>query len=148
MTLSADDIKGYLRNNFGIDPPTIVFADSLYTCPTPQWFFGEFAAKLEDFWRGARPRVPWWQGLFRRDTWDCDDYARMAAVVAQILHRESGEPGARAVGEFWYYRKANPADEHAIVIGVFSPTDIGFLEPQTRTRSRLRPDEKSTYARF
>lgn len=148
MQLGADDIKGYLRNNFGIDPPSIVFADSLYTCPTREWFYGEYARKLREFWRGALPKVPWWQRLFRRDAWDCDDYELGARFVARVLHRETGLPGSIAVGGFWYYRNGNPLDEHANILAMFGPKDIGWMEPPITQAAWVGPDEKSTHYEF
>jgi hypothetical protein len=155
MTTSDSEIQGYLRNHFGYDPtfPQLpVFADTRYRYPEPNWFFGKFASEFGRFCDGIDNRS-WWQKLtqswFSPHKFDCDDFASGARWFAQVLNRRDnvGE-GALAVAEFWYYRGGRPDDEHSIVMAMFAPDSVGFLEPQSRQQVFIAPDEKCTWYRF
>lgn len=155
MTLTDSDIKGYLRNNHGYDPqfPYLpVFGDTSYEYPTERYFFEEFPKEAKQFFAGLDDR-PWYQKLlqmwFRPDQWDCDDFARGAAWFAQVQNRRKGKGRAAiAIAEFWYYRKGVPGDEHAVIMGMFSPNLVGFIEPQTWQPMNVFPNEICTFYRF
>lgn len=134
----SDYIKGFLRENFGIErPPFPDLPDNAYDYCPPD-FRKTFPPLFRAFKRQAFPKIPWWQFLFRDNAWDCDDNGRIArwlaegaAIYASILHRQEGGRNAIAFFEFWYYRNGNPADEHAIDLAMFGPTEIDFFEPQS-----------------
>ena len=147
MTLDDSAVKGYLRRNFGMDPQNSpIFADPIVPLPTADWFYGPFADEVRRVWRGLKP--PFWRRWFIPHKWDCDDFARGAAWIAAVMHRSGNSPGSGHVAEFWYYRNADPSDEHAIVMAMFNPESIGFIEPQSGEGVRLRPDELCTWYRF
>lgn len=113
--------------------------DRLYAMPTRNFIEGAFSWALKSF-----------QAFFRVLNWseeanDCDDFARLAAAFAQILHYLTpGRPPATAlaVGELWYVQDSG--DGHAINIAVcgMEPTDVVCYEPQTRKVVTLTATER------
>ena len=120
-------------------------ADRRYAMPTREFLHGAFAAALASFLY-----------FFELRTWiseanDCDDFARLAAAFAQILHvRTPGRPPATAlaVGEFWYVRDGGQGS-HAINLAVIGDEVVAY-EPQTRREIQLSATEKlsGTHTRF
>lgn len=155
MPIGPDEVKGYLRNNWGIEPgfPHLpVFGSNSYEFADKDWFYSNW---LDEYWHATKPRVKWWERIYRPNVFDCNTFAgwaRMGAdlmsLTAQATNREAGGKHTKLIGEFWYYRNSNPADEHAMVIAVFGQGDIGFMEPQTRRRGKWKPDEKCTWYHF
>lgn len=146
MILGSDEVKGYLRNNFGYDPQNApIFADPEVPLPTAEWFFGAYAEEVLRVWKGLKP--PFWKRWFIPNKWDCDDFSRGAAWIAAVMHRGK-YAGSGHVAEFWYYRNGEPDDEHAIILAMFSPTSIGFMEPQNGRQVYLEPNELCTWYRF
>ncbi len=123
-------------------------ADRDYALPTVNFLRRAFASALWSF-----------QNFFAVLSWteeanDCDDFARISAGFAQILHYLTpGRPAqsALAVGEFWY-QKDNFGGGHAINVACcgLEPSDVVFYEPQTRTVVHLSDTEKAnaTMVRF
>ena len=123
-------------------------ADRNYALPTVNFLRGAFASALWSF-----------QNFFAVMSWteeanDCDDFARLAAAFAQILHYLTpGRPecSALAVGEFWF-QKDNGGGGHAINVACcgLEASDVVFYEPQTRTVLHLTDTEKAsaTMVRF
>jgi hypothetical protein len=148
MPIGPDEVKGHLRNNWGIDPgfPHLpVFGGNSYEFVNEGWFNSDW---FTPFWHATKPRVKWYERIFRYNVWDCNLYTGWGAMVAQALNREAGGKHAVLVGEFWYYRKSNPADVHAMAIGMFAPDRIGFKELQTGQAGVWTPEEKCTWYHF
>lgn len=120
----------------GFANASIDVVDRAYACPTEAFLEGAFASALRSL-----------QWFFKVLTWsaeanDCDDFARLAAAFAQILHflTPNRPPAtALALGELWYRRDVGGA--HAINI---ARTDKGVqtYEPQTRSLVKLSETEK------
>ena len=122
-------------------------ADRRYALPTRGFIEGAFSSALWSF-----------QKFFSILNWseeamDCDDFARIAAGFAQILHcLTPGRPPATAlaVGEIWYVRDSG--EGHAINVALCGggPDDVVCFEPQTRKVVELSVTEKArvTLIRF
>lgn len=122
-------------------------ADRRYALPTRGFIEGAFSSALWSF-----------QKFFDVLNWtdeanDCDDFARIAAGFAQILHcLTPGRPPATAlaVGELWYVRDSG--EGHAINVALCGggPDDVVCYEPQTRKVVELSVTEKArvTLIRF
>ncbi len=116
-------------------------ADRAYALPTRRWMLGPFADALRRL-----------QFEFRVNKWtaednDCDDFARLAAAFAQVLHANTPDrPAATAlaVGELWYVQDGGAG--HAIVFAICGPSveDVLFFEPQDGTEKQLSEPEKQT----
>lgn len=138
MTLTQQELRnaieaaGYGANNWSL-------ADRRYAMPTRGFISGAFSAALWSF-----------QSFFNILNWveeamDCDDFARIAAGFAQILHfltPNRPPQSALAVGELWYQRDSG--EGHAINLCVcgLNPEDVVAYEPQTRQIVTLNEGEK------
>lgn len=121
--------------------------DRRYAMPTRNFIEGAFSSALWSF-----------QGFFAVLRWheeanDCDDFARIAAGFAQILHfltPDRPPATALAVGELWYVK--DDGSGHAINIAVCGPavSDVVTYEPQTRQLVSLTEAERGriTMMRF
>lgn len=140
MRMSGQELLERLADaGVSIYNPSI--ADRVYVLPTRQWVAGPFAEALRTL-----------QFEFRVKRWtaednDCDDFARLAAAFAQVLHTNT--PGhapatALAFGEFGYM-KQDFTGGHAInfVLTGPGPEDVLFFEPQTGQFVTLTAQEKS-----
>lgn len=118
-----------LRNHFfslGIDigRVPVILADESYLLPSYHWLSNTFPAVLRDY----KNRIA---VIYARNTNDCDDYARIAAALAQYLNFQTGAEAALAFGEFWYIR--NDGQGHSINCAVVFDNDdfrLLFFEPQ------------------
>jgi len=120
-------------------PEATSIADRQYAMPTRNFLEGAFSSALWSF-----------QAFFKTLDWtaeanDCDDFARIAAGFAQILHfLTPGRPPATAlaVGELWYVK--DTGEGHAINIALCGTdaNDVVCYEPQTRKVVLLTPTEK------
>jgi len=127
MTLAA---AGYNSENWSI-------ADRKYAMATRGFILGAFSAALWTF-----------QAFFKLLNWteeanDCDDFARIGAGFAQILHfLTPGRPPATAlaVGEFWY--RTDKGSGHAIDLAICGDEVVAY-EPQKRQEVQLSATEKS-----
>jgi len=115
-------------------------ADSQYALPTMQWVTGPFSDALRKL-----------QYEFKVNRWtrednDCDDFARLSAAFAQVLHSNTPdhpEGTALAIGEIWYVQDTGGA--HAINFAVCGPehTDVIFYEPQRCATVLLSEQERA-----
>lgn len=115
-------------------------ADRRYALPTRGFIEGAFSSALWSFQKFFSI-LNW-----REEAQDCDDFARIAAGFAQILHcLTPGRPPATAlaVGELWYVRDSG--DGHAINVALCGggPDDVVCYEPQTRKVVELSVTEKA-----
>ena len=140
MNLSALDIAMNLAAaGVSVANDRLSIADRAYACPAKEWVTGPFSSAL---WR--------LQTELEIDRWleeanDCDDFARVAAGFAQILHRRTPDrPPATALafGEFWYLRTDGAG--HAINLALHTSGAITFYEPQTRREVILTEAEKES----
>ena len=122
-----------------------MLGDSKYAVPSLSWVKGAFSKDWRDF-----------VGMLKVADYapsanDCDDFARLAATLAQVCHhRTKGHPTdtGLAFGEIWYQ---SPQGLHAINVFVFGKDlELGFYEPQAFKVVSLTEEEKnsSIYVRF
>jgi hypothetical protein len=147
--ISADDLFRAVVQ-MGIRPTIVQTADAHYDLPAADWFIGSFAQSLHEA-LDALNLV-----RYQPQSNDCDDYARMGASLAQLLHfhtRPRGTTGL-AVGEFWYQIR-NMGGAHAICVAITrlsptSPLQLMALEPQNQTPVILTPQEiqSCSFVRF
>ena len=114
--------------------------DRRYALPTRGFIEGAFSSALWSF-----------QSFFNVLQWteeanDCDDFARVAAGFAQILHflTPNRPPAAAlAVGELWYVKDDGTGHAINIVLCGPDPKDVLCYEPQTRQIVELTETEKN-----
>tara|TARA_R110000868_G_scaffold117108_3_gene311137 strand:- start:1405 stop:1845 length:441 start_codon:yes stop_codon:yes gene_type:complete len=124
----------------GIVSPTWSISDGSYAMPTLQWVTGPFSDALRKLQYEFKV-----SGWTREDN-DCDDFARLSAAFAQVLHHNTPdrpEGTALAVGELWYLQDAGGG--HAINFAVCGPdkTDVLFYEPQRVALVQLTESERA-----
>lgn len=135
-TLNGLDISSLL-GEIGVRTPRGTFADMNYNLPAKEWFFSDFTRSLDSLLR-----------FFSAKNWvaeanDCDDFARLAAALAQILHHRTNQlqNTALAIGEFHY--KDAKIGPHAINFAVVNDGGykIVFMEPQHGHQLFLNEEE-------
>jgi len=122
---------GYRSDNWSI-------ADRKYAMATRGFVMGVFSGALWTF-----------QAFFKVLNWteeanDCDDFARLAATFAQILHfltPDRPPATALAVGEFWYC--TDEGSGHAINLAICGDEVVAY-EPQKRYDVQLSDAEKDS----
>lgn len=120
----------------GYEAPNWSVADRCYAMPTRGFVMGAFSSALWSF-----------KSFFQVLNWteeanDCDDFARLAATFAQILHfltPDRPPATALALGEFWFVR--DDGTGHAINLALCGEEVVAY-EPQTRNEVTLSADEK------
>ena len=115
-------------------------ADRAYVMPTRQWMLGPFADALR------RLQFEFGVNKWTAEDNDCDDFSRLAAAFAQVLHVNTpGHPPATALalGELWYVQDGGKGG-HAIVFACCGtdPQDVLFFEPQDGTEKTLSETER------
>lgn len=136
--IDSNQLQAYLWQA-GYETGTWSVADRMYAMPTREFLTGAFAAALWSFLSFFK-LIQWIE-----EAHDCDDFARLAAGFAQILHvLTPGRPPATAlaIGEFWYVRDNNQG-AHAINLAVIGE-DVFAYEPQTRRIIELSDAEKKS----
>lgn len=120
----------------GAMPRNRMVADGSYSLCTQDWFCGAFAGALRTLLFQMDST------LWRSESNDCDDFTRIGATFAQMLHSRGGKhpDKALAVGEFWYESEDGP---HAIVAAIVKQGDhkLFFLDPQNQKPKLLTYDE-------
>ncbi|MHC1762892.1 MAG: hypothetical protein AB9869_01110 [Verrucomicrobiia bacterium] len=120
------------------DNARLAISDSQSAVPTRRWLQGPLA----DAWLSVMRQL---QVTYSPDIWDCDDYTRGAAFVAQLQHAWTPSRPANtglAFGEFWYRQAAG--GYHAVNSAfVYEKGNLGLvhLEPQTGKLIELTPAE-------
>lgn len=122
----------------GIKPPNPMVADVEYALPEVGWLFSSYAKAFTRLLNQFK--VNDWT----TESFDCDNFARLGSVFAQILHHKTGvKPNsALAVGEFWY--KDDERGLHAImaaVVNIDGDRTLVFMEPQDQSRKKLSQQE-------
>lgn len=133
-----------------LDLNAIIFADERYALPSRDWVIATFG----EAWRQTKAVLG--ISLYATDRNDCDDFARMCAGYAQLLHNKTvAERGLAntglAFGEFWYTDRA--IGPHAINGFLYKEADggpvlCGHFEPQTSEFKVLSPGEVRTCSLF
>ncbi len=114
-------------------------ADRSYALPSKRWVVGDY---FEALWAFQHALMV---GKWKEEENDCDDFARMAAAFAQLLHHrtiDKDKATALAIGELWFQQA--PGVGHAINIAVCGrhPDDVFVFEPQTCKRIDLTEEQK------
>jgi hypothetical protein len=120
------EITGRLKNEFWINPGNRIARSKQYVLVNEQWLYTEGARAARSYFEGLGLR------RFVEDGNHCTHFAWRTACLLHDLHVRGGRMSnfALAVAEFHYARKAEPGDEHAIVVAVTLPFRPIFLEPQ------------------
>ena len=142
-TLSGFELQMMLADA-GFESQNWSIADRRYAMATRGFIMGLFSKALWSF-----------QAFFKVLNWtedanDCDDFARLSAAFAQILHfLTPGRPPATAlaVAEFWFVQ--DDGSGHAINLAICGNEVLAY-EPQSRNEIELSADEKrrGTHVRF
>jgi hypothetical protein len=120
--------------NVGVDvykPGALKLADVRYLVPTRKWLETVFPYDCDEF-------IGQLQASYDEEHWDCDDFTRAAAFLAQLQNswqtREMLQAGklkdraSIAFGEFWY-----ASDRHSINTAIVDDNGrlrVMFFEPQ------------------
>jgi hypothetical protein len=126
--------------NQNINPNKFVVSDVEYNLPSKEWVLNEFSKSLSSClnFLGA--------DTYKLENNDCDDFARLAACLAQILHHRTSPEikTGLAIGEFWY--RFDTGGGHAINFIIYLDTTpkIMFYEPQTQKEVFLSETEKQS----
>lgn len=139
------DIQSLLANN-SIVSYNIYFADSDWRLPDKSWIEQEFSKTVKSIFDAY--------GLcYRLESWDCDDFTRFTAALAQLLNNRTPDNRGKglAIGEFWYQKDSGT--RHALNICIVETEDkpvVLFYEPQTQRFVVLTEQERSLcdYVRF
>lgn len=120
----------------GAMPRNRMVADGNYSICTQDWFCGAFARALRTLLFQMQSTV------WRSESNDCDDFTRIGATFAQMLHNRGGKhpDTSLAVGEFWYVSTEGP---HAILAAIVKKDGykLFFLDPQDQRPKLLTYDE-------
>lgn len=108
----------------------MITGDTVYMLPSEKWFREKFPNILWNFQKDMK--ATFWVA----EENDCDNFAKLAAGFAQVLHHNTKEKIPKtsvAIGEFHYYSeslKTMHAINFALVRGEDKKPKILFLEPQ------------------
>lgn len=127
---------------------SITLTDEFYIAPTANWIKTTYSDKLTKF------LFDYNLNHWTRESSDCDDISRAAAVYSSILfHNSKNRPKGKGLlfGEFHYIKAG--AGGHAINFAIAKSGDkykLVFYEPQKKFEIELSEDEKSSvmWARF
>jgi hypothetical protein len=140
--VSSSTIAEVLREN-SVGAETLLLVDSQYALPDAEWIAGIFAPSFHRLLQAAKI------GQWAAEANDCDDFARLAAAYAGILHARTAAGLAvkcgLAFGEIVVWHDAVLRKGHALNLFV-SKNDAGalgvkFFEPQTQQIVTLAEDE-------
>jgi hypothetical protein len=126
--------------NQNINPNRFVISDAEYNLPSKDWVLNEFSNSFLSFLKflGADE--------YASEKNDCDDFSRLAACLAQILHHRTSQEikTGLAIGEFWYRIDSGGAHAINFIIYLDTTPKIMFYEPQTRKEVFLSETEKQS----
>jgi hypothetical protein len=134
--MTAAQLQDVMAEN-GCMPRNRLVADAEYSLCTQNWFESAFASALRTLLFQLN------QTLWRDQSNDCDDFARLGASFAQMLHNRTGQkPGTGlAIGEFWFQSARGPHAILSAVIYVGTEYKLIFLEPQNQKPVNLTYEE-------
>jgi hypothetical protein len=115
-------------------------ADENYSCPSLNWVEEIFAPSLSSLLSQLSADI------WTPEDFDCDDFARMAAAYAGLLHHLTvgrEKDTALAFGEFWYVRDigGGHAINTTVVSGKNNEATAIFFEPQNSSIVNLSRTE-------
>lgn len=123
-----------------INPSKFVISDAEYNLPSKNWVLNEFSDSLVSCLKFLDVND------YKTENNDCDDFTRLAACLAQILHHRTSPEikTGLAIGEFWY--RFDSGGGHAInfIIYLDETPKIMFFEPQTQKEVFLSETEKQS----
>ena len=132
--MQASEIKRVIKES--LPNAKINIADGTYASPATRWLTGNFYTNLYLPWTKKNGLSKW------RDQFDCDNFAYLYFVFAQICHAKSGrkEEGL-AVGVMYYM--TDDGGGHAINF-VVSKGEFKAIEPQSGDIVKLSEDERNS----
>lgn len=119
-----------LAEQNGIRKEVVTAFDEQYYLPTENWVTKYLGASYLQFLDSV--------GIeFRDEQWDCDNYAKMATVVADLaFYKTKKKEGSLAFGIFCYWSESNNIwGAHAINVAIIrnltsNKIEFVFFEPQ------------------
>lgn len=123
-----------------INPNKFVISDIEYNLPSKNWILNEFSKSFLTFLKFLNVDD------YNPENNDCDDFARLAASLAQILHHRTS-PAVKTgltVGEFWYRQDIGGGHAINFIIYLDGTPKIMFFEPQTQKEVFLSETEKQS----
>ncbi len=114
-------------------------ADKEYSLPDRNWILTEFSIAWNSLQKFLNIKD------WRAETNDCDDFARGAAFLAQVLHARHKFETGLAIGEF-YFNSDVMKGPHAINFFIYKENEelkLGFYEPQTYLECQLTDMERA-----
>ena len=147
MVMTAGDVTTCLQTNGIFATDCSIRSDARYMLPTEEWFVSKFPAFLRDFQFDLR-QLSW-----AAEANDCDDFAKMAAAFAKLLHANTAGRApvtSLAIGEFYYTKDSGEfhAINFAIVRVAAGQYKILFLEPQSCKIIKLSKEEIASCANW
>lgn len=144
---TREQITNMLYTN-GMPFISITLTDQFYIAPTDNWIKTTYSDKLTKFLYDYN--LHHWT----KESSDCDDISRAAAVYSSILfHNSKNRPKGKGLlfGEFHYIKDG--AGGHAINFAIAKSGDkykLVFYEPQKKFEIELSEDERLSvlWARF
>ena len=123
------------------------FGGLIYDCPSKDYMEGVFYASFRA-WLGQEGVLDW------TIPWECRDFARAYATLAQVANsKNASRPNnadACAVGEVWFHPDSQPVfSDHAINVMIIDGKLI-FIDPQNNTEWPMSETEMQsiTFLRF
>lgn len=136
-----------IMQGYHVLPFSKITSDLNYALPEEAWVKGKFIDLLRAFQFTLK------QTHYAAESNDCDDFAKMAAAFARLVHsNDKNKPKgtAIAIGEFYY--KVDGGGNHAINFAVARAADgrptLVFFDPQTWAVLRLSQVEISSCANW
>lgn len=128
-------------NFYGLEH--VLLMDKNYAQPTTHWLFQEYRPWFEK--KTFELGVSSW-----RDQWDCDDFASLYRILAQVCHsltHTRTEEGL-AVGEVKYLRESSK--QYHMINCAFTEQGLIYIEPQKCLQIHLSETElqSRSYVRF
>lgn len=131
MRTSAE-IDNFLSSRWGI---ISTLPDDAYSLPSRHWVEWDFSRALFSV-------LSQLGFSYTEEKSDCDDFARLSAAYAALLHSKEGNKTGLAFGEFWYTRRDGGG--HAIncyIVSDGGELALRFFEPQTQSELALTDEE-------
>jgi hypothetical protein len=131
-TLSDMEVIAHMRSNNVVPWNGYAIADLNYELPSEAWVTEKFPTILWDFVHDLK------QTKYIEEANDCDDFSKMAAAFAHLLHSNTPNRAKRtglAFGEFYYNINGDSKQGHAINFALARAKSgnivLLFFDPQT-----------------
>jgi hypothetical protein len=112
--MHAHDVIGLLKRDWQIDPIQRLISARECLLIDEGWLYGEFAQSVRVNSNALG------LSIYNRESNHCRHIVRRAVSLSVDLHVRGGKHtyASLAVLEFWFFRKGNPEDEHALLLGI------------------------------